>query len=346
MNNTLLEIKKMNQFKKYFYLLFLLPTSLIAQNLILDGSTIPLDSSSSISIDPSTGDITATSQAGDLTCSSSSTAPTLSAVTANPTSVISGGSSTISWTLSGQATSCTKSGDWSGTFTGSDVTDGSHSSVVNGITANSTYSLQCSNNIGSSALLSANVTLASSANCVNQPPILSGNEDLTIIANGTANSGTYDGTYKDFQQVASPVDWPGNWGDSISLSLTRNQYISASFITNSNNDLGRFQMATPGNTQGPASSTTLVISECPGDFTTHLNQAKCQKIVGPSGSLKWATDPNASASSYCKLEKNTFYYLNIVHSITPTDSIDPADNFSTSSCGASYCGILAVQVQE
>lgn len=340
----------MNQFKTIIYVSILIPNLLIAQNLILDGNNIPLDNTSTINIDPTTGDITATSQAGDLICSSSSTsstAPVLSSLTAAPSSVVSGGNSTISWTLSGQATSCTKTGDWTGTFNGSDVTDGNHSSLVSGITANSTFSLQCSNSIGNSVLRSTSVTIATTTNCISQPPILNGNADTTIIAiSPILPAGSYDGTYKDFQQVPSPIDWPSNFGDSISLRLDRNQYLSARFTTNSLSVKGRFQLATPGNTQGPSSSGTLVISECPGDFTTHLNQVKCQRLVGASGGLRWATDSSASASTYCKLEKNTVYYLNIVHSISPTNSVDPADNFSSSLCGTSFCGILATQVQE
>ena len=272
--------------------------------------------------------------------SQNTTPPNLSQLTANPTSVLSGGSSTISWTLSGQATSCTKTGDWSGTFVGSDVTDGTHSAVVSNIVTSSTYRLQCSNSTGSSALLSTGVTVTSSANCTSQPPILNGAEDTTILANNTPNAGTYDGTFQGFQNNGGATgDWPGSWGESISLSLTTGRYISASFTTNNLNQSGRFQFSTPGNLQGPASAGAIAISECPGDFATHLNLPKCQKLVGPSGSFKWSTDPSADPNSYCKLEKNTPYYLNIVHSITP-------EAYTTSACTSSYCGILAVQVEE
>lgn len=326
--------------KQLITVLLALPLIINAQNLILDGNSIQMDPNSTVSIDSITGDITITSQTGDLTCSSNSIAPILSNLNSSPTSVLSGGTSTISWTLSGAASSCVKTGDWSGTFTGADVTDGTHTFDVTNITTNSTYGLQCSNNIGSSSLLTTTVTISSSANCVGQPPLSTLAEDVTIIAHNFSPPTLYDGTYKDFQQVPNPIDWPGNFGDSISLSLTKNEYLSASFITNNDNDQATFQFATPGNTQGPASAGTIVISECPGDFTTHINQVRCLKEVGPSGSFKWATDP-AADSTYCKLEKNTLYYLNIVHSLTEENG------YVTSSCtGAeSYCGILAVQVK-
>lgn len=317
-----------------------MPILSISQDLILDGNNIPLDSNSTVTIDPVTGNVSVTSLAGDLTCSSSSTAPVLSLLTANPTTVVSGGSSTISWTLSGQATSCTKSGDWTGTLTGADVTDGSHNEIVTNITTNSSFSLQCSNAVGNSAFLTANVSVTGSANCLAQPPILAGNEDTTIIGNGTANSGSYDGTYKGFQNNGGTgPDWPGNYGDSISLSLTNSSYISASFTTNNLNERGRFQLATTGNTQGPPASGAISISECPGDFATHLGLARCQKLVGVAGSFKWATDPTADPNTYCILEKNTPYYFNFVHSITP-------ETYTPSTCGSTYCGILATQVEE
>ncbi len=324
---------------KLIIVLLALPLMINAQNLILDGNSIQMDTNSTVSIDSTTGDITITSQTGDLTCSSNSIAPILSSLTSNPTSVLSGGTSTISWTLSGSASTCTKSGDWSGTITGGDVTDGTHTFDVTNITANSTYGLQCSNNIGSSSLLTTTVTLSSSANCVTQPPLSTLSEDFTIISQTFGGPTVYDGTYKDFQQIQNPIDWPGNFGDSINLSLSQNEYLSASFITNSNSDQGTFQLATPGNAQGPGSQGTIVISECPGDFTTHINQATCLRQVGTSGSFRWATDP-AAGSNYCKLEKNTLYYLNIVHSLTPENG------YVTSSCSSStYCGILAVQVK-
>jgi hypothetical protein len=322
--------------------ILLISTNIFAQNLILDGRVIPLDNTSNIFIDPNTGDIVASSQDGELVCSSNRIAPVITNFIATPSSIVAGSDVTISWNLTGEATLCTKSGDWSGTFTGSDVTDGNHSKVVSNITNNSVYRLQCSNDTGSSSLVSATVNISTSANCISQPPILNGAEDLTIIANNSPNAGEYDGTYKDFQNLPNPedgVDWPGNFGDSISLSLNRNMYISAQFTTNLLSERGRFQFSTPGNTQGPASAVTIAISECPGDFTTHLDQNVCLKSVGPSGSMKWATDASASGS-YCKLENNTTYYLNIVHSITA------ADNYSTSACDSTYCGILAVQVEE
>ena len=46
----------------------LLATTAIADNLVLDGKTIPLQTNSTVSINVTTGDVFATSQSGDLIC--------------------------------------------------------------------------------------------------------------------------------------------------------------------------------------------------------------------------------------------------------------------------------------
>ena len=184
---------------------------------------------------------------------------------------------------------------------------------------------------------------AQAVNCpVEQPPILFGNEDSSIIANGSSNASFYDGNFQSLQgnNVNSP--WPGYFGDVISLSLTRNKYISAFFNSGNTNYSARIQLSISTYNQGEgAERTTLAISECPGDFNTHLNQSNCLVIGGSTSGLRWATDPNADASKYCILESNKDYYLNIVHS-------DNSENnsFNTSDCQSSYCGIIAVQIKE
>ena len=94
-------------------------------------------------------------------------------------------------------------------------------------------------------------------------------------------------------------------------------------------------MIVPGNGQGPApSAVSISISECPGDFTTHLNQDRCRVLGGGSPTLRWSQDPNTPSTTHCLLEQNTRYYLNIVHS----NSF--ATDFSESSCGFVFCGII------
>jgi hypothetical protein len=78
-----------------------------------------------------------------VTVASSLPAPTVD-LSASPTSVASGGSTTLSWT-STNATSCTASGNWSGTK----ATTGSQS--VGPLTANRTYTLTCTGANGNAA---------------------------------------------------------------------------------------------------------------------------------------------------------------------------------------------------
>lgn len=164
----------------------------------------------------------------------------------------------------------------------------------------------------------------------------SGKEDRTIYANGTSNSGTYDGNFSSFQGAGLYKPWPGTVGETISLSLTKGMYISAKFNSGAAELKGEFQYAGTGNTQGPnARRGTTTISTCPGNFDrNHLGQANCFK--DGSGNLLWSTDPAANPAYYCMLEKNKTYYLNIIHS----DNSE-GDDYNTSDCDFPYCGILA-----
>ena len=78
-------------------------------------------------------------------------APTVS-IAANPTSVSSGGSSTLTWS-STDATSCTASGGWSG----SKATSGTQS--LSNLTSTATYTLTCTGAGGTSSPASATVTV-------------------------------------------------------------------------------------------------------------------------------------------------------------------------------------------
>ena len=318
-------------------------TIVTAEDLILDGRTIPLDSTSTLSIDPITGNIIATSANGDLTCSEVGFPPTLS-LSASPSAVNSGESSVVSWTLGNDATTCTKSGGWSGNFTGADVTNGTHSQTMSNLTLSTTYNLVCSNNFGSSPQRSTIVSVnGGNPNCVTQPPILNGNEDFSIkIVRGTAfgqpgsppNPLTYDGTYDD---IAPGVGWPGVLGTQSDANLTKNNYIAMQFNTDTTNATARFSLTTPGNAQGPpTTATTVAISECPGDFTEHLGQSRCLSVGGANPNLTWSQNPAANAVLNCKLDKNKTYYLNIVHSNSTVDG------YVTSGCDSSegYCGII------
>ncbi len=258
--------------------------------------------------------------------------PSVNIAVANSVLTSGSGTTTLSWTIA-DATTCTKTGEWG---TGSlAATNGNQSIGPFTGPATKTFGITCQNSLGATASDTVIVTITdpNGVNCaIDQPPILSGAEDTTIIANNTANGGLYDGTFMDFQQNASP-DWPGNFGESIGLSLTRNMYISASFNTGTRTDNAVFQLAGSGNLQGPpADAVSIAISECPGDFNVHLGQSNC---VIHAGFFRWSTDPSANTAVYCKLDHNKTYYLNIVHSDNSENN-----NYATSDCSSTYCGIL------
>lgn len=258
-------------------------------------------------------------------------------VSANPTTVNSGGSSTINWSHQNTPTSCTFSNDFPANVT----INGPYSFVESNITSNKSFQVSCSNSAGSDSDL-ATVTLNSTGNAWPScggaaAAILNNNEDRTVLAPG---SESYDGKYEHFQGMDLSFPWPGGWGDNIHLSLTKNQYIAAQFTTTSTNYEAKFQLTAPNSIEGPGpQAKTIVISECPGDFNVHLDQAKC---ITNSNVLYWSTTPTPSLPNFfCELEKNKTYYLNIVHS----DNSE-GDNYQTTDCTTSsstYCGILANQ---
>ncbi len=312
----------------------------LTQNLILDGQTIPLNQSTPMSIDSATGDIRITSLNGALSCQEVGDEPTVSLV-ASPTVVNSGGTTRLTWNVGNNATSCTRTGDWSGEITGGLVSNGSHFLDIANITSNSSFGISCTNNFGTSPIATANVNIAGNPACTNRPPILNGNEDRTIRLipgapfNGPGvpqNPASYNGLYTEI--VNGGGDWPGETGGQSFATLTSGQYIAMQFTTSNVNEEGKINMVAPSNGQGPGSGgITMSLSECPGDFSmTNV----CRTVGGGSPSLRWSLDPNENPNLICKLEKNTTYYFNIVHSNST------GNNFSTTSCNSTegYCGII------
>ena len=122
-------------------------------------------------------------------------APTVT-LTANPTSITSGESSTLSWS-SANATSCTASGAWSG----SEPTSGSVGTAA--LTANSTYDISCTS-------LNQNAATASATVTVTTPPP----PTTTTGSGSSATSGcTYNGTAAPC--IGSATTGASGWGTPI-----------------------------------------------------------------------------------------------------------------------------------
>jgi hypothetical protein len=131
-----------------------------------------------------------------------SPAPTMT-MSANPRSISSGGSSTLTWS-STNTTSCTASGAWSGTK----GTSGSQSTGA--LTSNSTYSLTCTGG-GGTGNQSATVTVTSSPSTAPSSTtnnVSNGSGLQSAIARLTSNSTILlaDGTYN----IASTLYLPQN----------------------------------------------------------------------------------------------------------------------------------------
>ncbi|MBX4200333.1 hypothetical protein KW790_02650 [Candidatus Parcubacteria bacterium] len=149
--------------------------------------TPPSGYNASAQIDGSAGWSTWTIRGGAytvvVTCTPVSPVPTVS-VTANPRSILSGQSSTISW-ASTNATSCTTTSGWppSGALSGSTVVSP---------TVNTTYDMTCSGPGGTSPQASDTVTVDSSATINVTSNNSSGSWTLT---GGQSGSGTSGGPY-------------------------------------------------------------------------------------------------------------------------------------------------------
>jgi hypothetical protein len=271
--------------------------------------------------------------------------PIILAFTANPAIINAGDSTALTWELSNNATECIKSGDWSGTTA---FTNGIHSETISNIVVDSTFNLVCANSFGTSPSRTVTVSVNNgNVNCANQPPILNGDEDFTVKLIPGASPGQlgspqdpapYNGTYDD---IAPGNGWPGVFGTQSFFNLTSNKYIAMQFNTNNTNAIAKLIFTAPGNGQGPPSTaTTVAISECPGDFTTHLNQARCLRIGGGIPNLRWSQNPNTNTLTHCILEKNRIYYLNIVHSNST------ANGYSTTSCTSTNCGAIFSHINE
>lgn len=130
-------------------------------------------------------------------------APTVS-LSANPVSITSGASSTLTWS-STNATSCAASGAWSG----SKSTSGSQSTGT--LTANSTFSLSCSG-AGGSTSKSVSVTV----NAPSPAPTVSLSANPTSVTSGDAAMLTWSST--NATSCIASGDWSGSKPTSGSAS--------------------------------------------------------------------------------------------------------------------------------
>jgi hypothetical protein len=153
-----------------------------------------------------------------IAVANSNPAPTVT-LTANPTSVTTGGSSTLTWS-STNATSCTASNGW----TGAKATSGTQS--TGGLSANTQFTLMCTGT-GGSATANAAVTVTAASNA---RPTANAGPDQSVASGATVNlagGGTdTDGTIQSYM-------WTQTMGTTVSLNnaTARNPMFTAPTVT-------------------------------------------------------------------------------------------------------------------
>jgi hypothetical protein len=140
-------------------------------------------------------------------------APTVN-LSASPISVISGGSTNLSWT-STNATSCTAGGDWTGTKS----LNSTAPETISNITTNKTFTLTCKNvqNLETTSSVSVSVVLPISVTLTASP---------TSVASGGSTQLTWTTTNSPTTCTAGG-DWTGNkavtGGSQVIMNITEDQ---------------------------------------------------------------------------------------------------------------------------
>lgn len=202
---------------------------------------------------------------------SSTTKPAVT-LSVTPSTIGTGDSSTISWTVANDPTSCTASG--SGGWSGSQGSSGSTSTGVKNSAGNYTYTLSCSNSAGSN---SKTVTLS-----VVATPVISISVSPSTISQGSSATLSWSATNSPSSCTASGA-WSG--GKSSSGSQT----VSPSGTGNYTYNLSC------SNSGGSSSNSTVLAvssaSSCGSGGTCHLadiaphnKQSDCWSAINASGS--------------------------------------------------------------
>ncbi len=202
-------------------------------------------------------------------------------VSASPSSVTSGQTSTLTWSVPG-ATSCAASGGWSGTKSGSG------SQVVGPLSASATFTLDCSNGSGSTGRGSASITVGSAPQ-PNRAPTISGSPAATVVA----------GDYYRFAPTSGDAD-----DDNLTFSIV-NKPSWASFSTSTGELDG-----TPGNGDvGTTSNVRITVSD--GAVQTSLSAFSVTVVAAATGggTISWLPPLlNADGSALTDLAGYKIHY--------------------------------------
>ncbi len=197
-------------------------------------------------------------------------APTVT-ISASPTSITSGSSSTITWS-STNSTSCTASGSWSGTK----ATSGTQSISP---TANSTYTITCTGAGGTSPAQSVNVTVT---------PVVASAPTATISASPTTITSGGSSTITWSSTNATSCTASGGWSGTKATSGT----LSVSPTANTTYTI---TCSGSGGTS-PAQSTTINVNAVVVVDTTApvMSNVSSSNITSNSVAISWTTNEVAT----------------------------------------------------
>lgn len=251
------------------------------------------------------------------------TAPTAPTVTlsASPTSIASGASSTLTWS-STNATSCTASGDWSG----SKATSGSQSTGA--LTASKTYTITCTGAGGTTSPTSATVTVAGVA------PTVTLTATPSTVVSGSTTTLSWSSTN------ATSCTAGGDWGGSKATSG------SGTTSMLSSNQTYTLTCTGPG---GNASATATVTVTAPGGPSTPTGFTASASSTCANNWLNLSWNAVSGATSYTVMEGARLVYSGSgtsmsdtgltsgsTHSYTLTASNSNGTSAATSASGTVY----------
>jgi hypothetical protein len=218
-----------------------------------------------------------------------------------------GGSTTVNWSATANATSCETSGNYSGWTALSIGTSSSGTPVPMNTVGNYTFSLTCFN--GGLASTTVNSTVVVEDDVIIDP-------QSSCPSDYTSSLAGISIPWENFWDADFP--FPGYANEYATIARTG--YYAIEFDTGNIGDTGSLQTIESTTTSGIRLGS---VSTCKGDFDV---PQECQFVWGTSGGIVWSTENYSGA---CQLEPNTTYYFNL----TFTDGF----NSDTSSCADAKC---------
>ncbi len=316
-----------------------LSTTVAAQQLILDGNAIDLDSNTQVIVEAN-GNVTVTSTDGDLMCQSDVPLPTASLIfTNNNTSAItvpSGGNATVRWTHQ-FAESC-EARQGNAAWRSTNVSNSGVTTTLTNLTSNLTLELFCSNASGTQEVSeTATISIQSTggggnfagfnppADCAATAPPPVGtvrNNPLGVgLTAGVNVVNNFEGFFGDM--------WPGLSNVNIVGRMIPNQYVAIGFNTGDLCTGAGCDRLAGGFSYDPSAIgnglLTVSISRCPGDFSSALGNCRMEGL----GTFNWAYSPFGNS---CVLEQGQQYFLNAINAAEDDPSTTSCTN-STGLCG-------------